>query len=216
MTDLLLTGPADAAVHIILAHGAGAPMDTPFMAFFAEALAARGHHVVRFEFPYMARRRSEGTRRPPDREPVLLEIWRAVIAEVRARFAPATLVIGGKSMGGRMASLIAAEEGAGEQRVDGLVVLGYPFHAAGKPGYAERRLGHLPGLAVPTLICQGTRDTLGGRDTVADIPLSPAITLHWLEDGDHSLKPRKASGRTEAQNLAEAAEAIDAFVRGLP
>ncbi|KJS45905.1 MAG: alpha/beta hydrolase [Rhodospirillaceae bacterium BRH_c57] len=208
--DLLLTGPADAPVFILLAHGAGAPMDTPFMTFFAEALAGHGYGVVRFEFPYMARRRVEGGKRPPDRAPVLLETWRAVIAEVRARFAPATLVIGGKSMGGRMASLIAAED-----KVDGVVALGYPFHAAGKPGYVERRLGHLPALAVPTLICQGTRDSLGSRETVADIPMSPAVRVHWLEDGDHSLKPRKASGRTEAQNWTEAAEAIDAFIKGL-
>ncbi len=212
MTDLVLTGPANAPAFIILAHGAGAPMDTPFMAFFAEALAARGHGVVRFEFPYMARRRTEGGKRPPDRAPVLLDTWRAVIAEVRARFAPAMLVIGGKSMGGRMASLIAAEQGG----VDGVVALGYPFHAAGKPGFVERRLGHLPSLAVPTLICQGTRDSLGSRETVANIPLSPTTRVHWLEDGDHSLKPRKASGRTEAQNWAEAAEAIDGFIKGLP
>jgi predicted alpha/beta-hydrolase family hydrolase len=211
MNTLLLTGPTDAARHIILAHGAGAPMDTPFMAFFADALAARGHCVVRFEFPYMARRRVEGGKRPPDRAPVLLDSYRAVIAEVRERFAPARLVIGGKSMGGRMASLIADAE-----KVDGLVALGYPFHAAGKPGYVERRLGHLPTLAVPALICQGTRDTLGCRDTVADIPMSPALRLHWLEDGDHSLKPRKSSGRTEAQNWTEAAEAIQAFVAALP
>lgn len=208
--DLLLTGPADAPVRIILAHGAGAAMDTPFMTFFADGLAARGHGVVRFEFPYMARRRAEGGRRPPDRAPVLLDTWRAAIAEVRRRFAPARLVIGGKSMGGRMASLIAVE-----QKVDGLVALGYPFHAAGKPGYVERRLGHLPDLAVPTLICQGTRDALGNRETVADIPLSPAIRLAWLPDGDHSLKPRKASGHTEAENLTAALDAIDGFVQGL-
>lgn len=216
MTDLLITGPTDAPAFIILAHGAGAPMDTPFMAFFAEALAARGHCVVRFEFPYMARRRTEGGKRPPDRAPVLLEAWRAVIAEVRARFAPARLIIGGKSMGGRMASLIAAEDKVAGDTLDGVVALGYPFHAAGKPGFVERRLGHLPALAVPTLICQGTRDSLGSRETVADIPLSPAIRVHWLEDGDHSLKPRKASGRTETQNWAEAAGALHAFVAALP
>lgn len=185
-------------------------MDTPFMTFFAEGLAQRGHCVVRFEFPYMARRRREGGKRPPDREPVLLDTWRRVIADVRRRFAPRTLIIGGKSMGGRMASLIAAE-----QEADGLVALGFPFHAAGKPGYVERRLGHLRTLAVSTLICQGTRDSLGSRETVTDIPLSKAVRMVWLEDGDHSLKPRRASGRTEEENLTEALEALDAFVRGL-
>lgn len=209
---LLLDGPADAPVHVVFAHGAGAPMDTPFMAFFAEALAARGHHVVRFEFPYMARRRrSEGGKRPPDRAPVLQACFHDVIAEVRARFAPRRLVLMGKSMGGRMATLIAAQEQA-----DAVVALGYPFHPAGKPVFAANRLGHLPDFPLPLLICQGTRDSLGDRVLVEGVPLSPQVAVHWLEDGDHSLKPRKASGRTEAQNLGEAAEAIDAFLRGLP
>jgi len=194
---------------VILAHGAGAAMDTPFMTFFAEGLAAAGVLCVRFEFPYMARRRAEGGKRPPDRAPVLLETWRGVIAEVRARFAPARLVIGGKSMGGRMASLVAAEEPG---LCDGLIMLGYPFHAAGKPGYDPRRLGHLPDLATPMLICQGERDSLGGRESVADVPLAPATRLVWLPDGDHSLKPRKASGHTEEGNWRQALDAILAFV----
>lgn len=213
MTDtspLLLDGPADAPVHVVFAHGAGAPMDTPFMAFFAQALAERGHHVVRFEFPYMARRRAEGGKRPPDRAPVLQARFHEVIAEVRARFAPRALVLMGKSMGGRMASLIAAEAQA-----DAVVALGYPFHAAGKPVFVRDRLGHLPDFPLPLLICQGTRDSLGDRVLVEGLPLSPQVSVHWLEDGDHSLKPRKLSGRTEAQNLAEAAEAIDVFLRGL-
>ena len=196
------------ALPFAFAHGAGAPMDTPFMAFFAAGLAARGWRVVRFEFPYMARRRREAKRPPPDRQPVLLDSWRRVIAELESRQVPGRLVIGGKSMGGRMASLIADEAG-----VAGLVCLGYPFHPAGKP---ERlRTEHLAELRTPCLICQGTRDALGCAEEVAGYALAGSIRLHWAPDGDHDLKPRKASGRTAEQNWAEAVAAIDGFLRDL-
>ena len=205
LPDLLIDGPAGPApLTFVFAHGAGAPMDTPFMAFFAEGLAARGRRVVRFEFPYMAARRQGGRRPPPDRQPMLLATWRAVIAHLGAE----TLVIGGKSMGGRMASLLADEAG-----VAGLACLGYPFHPTGKP---ERlRTGHLATLKTPCLICQGTRDPLGNAEEVAGYTLSPAIRLHWAEDGDHDLKPRKASGRTADQNWSEALDALDGFFRSL-
>ncbi|HMA15237.1 MAG: alpha/beta family hydrolase [Bacteroidota bacterium] len=201
LPDLLIDGPAGPApLTFAFAHGAGAPMDTPFMSFFAEGLAARGRRVVRFEFPYMAARRQGGRRPPPDRQPVLLETWRAVIAHLGAE----TLVIGGKSMGGRMASLLADEAG-----VAGLACLGYPFHPTGKP---ERlRTEHLATLRTPCLICQGTRDPLGNAEEVAGYTLSPAIRLHWAEDGDHDMKPRKASGRTADQNWAAALDALDGF-----
>ena len=137
--DLVFDGPAAAPLTIALAHGAGAPMDSPFMAAFAEGLAAEGFRVVRFEFPYMVKRRLTGTRRPPDRVPVLLEAWRAVIAAL----GPGRLVIGGKSLGGRMASLVADETG-----VRGLVCLGFPFHAPGKP--ATERIGHMANLEIGT------------------------------------------------------------------
>ena len=172
------------------------------MAAVASGLGGHGIRVVRFEFPYMARRRSEGRKAPPDRAPVLLETWRQVIAEL----GPAgRLVIGGKSMGGRMASLVADETG-----VAGLLVFGFPFHAPGKD--AADRIGHLAALATPTLIVQGTRDTLGSRQEVAGYALSPAVRLHWIEDGDHSLKPRKASGHTYPEAMARAIDAAAAFV----
>lgn len=188
------------------AHGAGASMDTPFMDFFAEGLAAQGWRVVRFEFPYMARRRSEAKRPPPNRQPVLLQTWRQVIDAL----GPEKLIIGGKSMGGRMASLIADDAGAG---VRGLACLGYPFHPAGKP---ERlRTEHLATLKTPCLICQGTRDSLGKAEEVAGYDLAKSIRLHWAQDGDHDLKPRKASGRTAEQNWTEALAALDGFFRAL-
>ncbi len=202
---MLRDGPEEAPITVVLAHGAGAGMDTPFMTRIAEGLAGAGLQVVRFEFPYMQRRRTEGSRRPPDRQPILLDCWRQVIAEL----GPAErLVIGGKSMGGRMASLIADE-----CAVAGLVCLGYPFHPAGKP--ERTRTEHLEGLATPTLILQGERDALGNREDVAGYALSPSIAVHWLADGNHDLKPRKASGRDHEQNLAEAIDAIASFTGDL-
>jgi predicted alpha/beta-hydrolase family hydrolase len=130
--DLLVDGPDDSSKVIALAHGAGAAMDTPFMSFFASQLSQHGFRVVRFEFPYMAEYRKTGKRRPPDREPVLRETWLRVVNQVGNK----GLVIGGKSMGGRFASLIADEAA-----VSGLVCLGYPFHPVGKPD--RLRVEHL-------------------------------------------------------------------------
>jgi predicted alpha/beta-hydrolase family hydrolase len=175
-------------------------MDTPFLNTMARGLAARGIRVRRFEFPYMAARRTEGRSRPPDREPVLLDAWRAAVAETGRE-----VFIGGKSMGGRMASLVADELG-----VRGLVCLGYPFHPPGQPDKLRTR--HLEGLRTPTLIVQGERDPFGTREDVARYTLSPAIAVEWLPDGDHSFKPRKASGATEAGNLARAVEVVGEFV----
>jgi len=204
LPEFLFDGPADAAVTVVLAHGAGAPMDSPFMVAFAEGLAARGLRVARFEFPYMTQRRATGKKRQPDRAPVLEATWLNVIDHLGAN----KLVIGGKSMGGRIASMVADAAG-----VRGLVCLGYPFHPPGKP--EKTRTAHLAELRTPTLILQGTRDSLGNAEAVAGYTLSPAIRLHWLEDGDHGFKPRKASGRTEAGNWAEAIEALADFTRGL-
>lgn len=200
--DLLLTGPKGAPLTFAFAHGAGAPMDTPYMTFFAEALAGAGYRTARFEFPYMAERRRGGKKKPPDRQPVLEETWDAVIGKL----GPEKLVIGGKSMGGRMASLVADRAG-----VAGLICLGYPFHPPGKP--EKLRTAHLETLKTPTLICQGTRDPFGTKDEVACYRLSEAIRLHWAEDGNHDLAPRKASGRTKEQNWAEAAAAMTAFLK---
>jgi predicted alpha/beta-hydrolase family hydrolase len=201
--DLLFDGPADAPT-VVLAHGAGAPMDSPFMNAMAAGLAAAGVRAARFEFPYMHRRRS-GERKPPDREPVLREAWKTVIAALGGG---ERLVIGGKSMGGRMASLVADEAG-----VRGLVCLGYPFHPPDKP---ERlRTAHLKDLRTPALIVQGTRDLFGTPAEVAAYELSPAIRVEWMEDGDHSFKPRVSSGRTEKGNLEAAVAAMVGFVEGL-
>lgn len=203
--DFLLDGPDDAPRTIALAHGAGAPMDSPFMAFFAEGLAAQGFRVARFEFPYMAGRRTDGKKRGPDRPAVLEETWHRVI---EALGGPKALIIGGKSMGGRIASQIADAAG-----VRGLLCLGYPFHPPGRP--EKPRTAHLAALTTPALIVQGTRDTFGTPDDVAGYALSPAIRLAWIDDGDHSLTPRKKSGRSEEQNWREGVETAAAFAAGL-
>lgn len=189
---------------LILAHGAGAPMDSAFMEDMAQRLAGQGLGVLRFEFPYMAQRRLDGGKRPPNPQAVLLEYWREVYCQVRPSVA-GVLAIGGKSMGGRMASLLADELGA-----DGLVCLGYPFYAAGKP--EKPRVAHLSDLKTPALIIQGERDALGNRTTVAGYKLSSAIELLWLAAADHDLKPLAVSGFTQAQYLDQAADAIAAFM----
>jgi len=201
--DMLFDGP-ETGPAFALAHGAGAAMDSAWLKNLARDLGGEGIRVVRFEFPYMHARR-EGRRPPPDREPVLLATWRSVIAALGGA---ERLVIGGKSMGGRMASRVADEMG-----VRGLVCLGYPFHPPGQP--EKTRTAHLADLRTPTLIVQGTRDTLGSREDVEGYTLSPQIRLVWLEDGDHSFKPRASSGHTERQHMASAVAAVAAFIHGL-
>lgn len=190
---------------LLLAHGAGAGMDSPFMEQLAEALARRDIRTLRFDFPYMAQARAEGRRRPPNPAPVLLEHWRAMVATWRAAES-GPLWLAGKSMGGRMASLLADDLGA-----TGLVCLGYPFHPAGKP---ERlRTEHLATLATPTLIVQGERDALGTRTEVAGYALAPTLEVQWIATADHDLKPLKSSGLSQTQALVETAAWVAAFVR---
>ncbi len=204
MNDRVVDGPADAPAAVLLAHGANQPMDSPFMTYFARGLAAAGLRVVRFEFPYMERRRRTGAKAPPDKAVVLERTWRDVADEHGDR----PFVMGGKSMGGRAAAPLADALGA-----SGLLVLGYPFHPAGRPAEAPRRAQPLSALETPALICQGERDSMGGRSTVSDLGLSAAVRLHWLPDGDHSFTPRKKSGHTEADNLESALWAGIRFVR---
>jgi len=199
--EFLFDGPADAETTLVLAHGAGAPMDSPFMAFFADGLAARGMRVARFEFPFMAARRMNGHRRGPDRPAALLSAWLDAVGHFDD---PGRLIIGGKSMGGRIASLVADEAG-----VRGLVCLGYPFHPPGRP--TTLRTAHLSAIATPTLIVQGTRDPLGTRDELAGYTLSATIRLHWIDDGDHDLTPRKRSGRNQRETWQEAIAAVARF-----
>jgi len=200
--SLLVDGPGSSPATVVLAHGAGGPMDSPFLNDFAAGLAAHALRVVRFEFPYMRARRRGIRSGAPDREPVLRDSWKEAVA---AAGGGGRVVIGGKSLGGRIASLVADELG-----VRGLVCLGYPFHPPGQP--AKLRTKHLADLATRTLILQGTRDPFGGPDEVSGYTLSPSIEVVWVEDGDHSWKPRARSGRTLAQNVAFGIERTAGFV----
>lgn len=202
----LFDGSDQAAVTILLAHGAGAPMDSPSMTATAKALAGAGFRVARFEFDYMAARRTGDGRTPPPRAEKLNPQY---IAAVDALGANGALVIGGKSMGGRVASMVA-DALFQKGRIRGLLCLGYPFHPPGKP--EQLRTGHLAYLKTPTLIVQGTRDEFGTREDVSTYRLSPLIEVLWLEDGDHDLKPRKRiSGFSTADHLSTMAEAAIAW-----
>ena len=207
--ELLHDDADDAIARLVLAHGAGAPMDHAWMNAMTERLVARGISVTRFEFPFMAARRDGGKRAPAPRAEKLTGNYAAAIAAVRTERVGDKLFIGGKSLGGRVASLIADEEYAAG-RVEGLVCLGYPFHPPKKP--EKLRTAHLARLDCPALIIQGTRDPLGSRAEVSGYDLDERIGIVWLEDGDHDLEPRKRSGETFEGHLNAAADAIRGFV----
>jgi len=199
-------GPSNASVCVLLAHGSGAGMDSPALQTIAHGLAKAGFKVVRFEFPYMQTIRKTGKRRPPDRAPILLEHFRE---EIRAcGHQPDQIVLAGRSMGGRMASMIADEF-----EVMALVCLGYPFHPPRKPD--KLRTEHLEDLATPTLVLQGERDDFGNVDEVAGYRLSKSIAVTWVPDGDHGFKPRKSSGHTEQGNLDFAVGKFVEFVNAI-
>lgn len=192
---------------LILGHGAGAAQSHPFMIDMATRIAARGIDVVTFDFLYMTR-----GKKLPDRNEILEATWHAAIAATRARNGLPTdrLFIGGKSMGGRIASQVAATR---TQRIAGLVYLGYPLHPPKKPQL--RRDAHLPRIAVPMLFVQGTRDPLG---TAKELKLLakklPRASVHVVEGGDHSLGlPRIEGEAAREEALALAAKAIATFVR---
>nr|WP_093397566.1 alpha/beta fold hydrolase [Halopseudomonas xinjiangensis] len=187
-----------AGMTLLLAHGAGAPMDSPFMDSLASALAERGMRIARFEFPYMADRRQDGRKRPPNPMARLKDAFREAAASLDG-----PVVLAGKSMGGRVASMLGDEVGAAA-----IVCFGYPFHPPGKP--ERMRTEHLQHIATPTLIVQGTRDPFGKPDEVSGYMLGGKVRVEWLETGDHDFRPLKASGLSQ-QILVE--QAADASVR---
>lgn len=183
---------------LVLAHGAGNDMTNPLLVAVQQGLAARGWACARFNFPY-----KERGGRAPDRAPALEACYRAVIAALRERLGPRRLVIGGKSLGGRMASHLAAAD----EQVDGLVFLGYPLHPPGKPD--RLRDAHLPRITAPMLFFAGTRDTLCDLVLLKRTlrKLKAPATLHVIPDGDHSFNVPKRAGRTRDQVYAEIVEA---------
>ena len=197
-------GPKESRKTFVFAHGAGLPMDSPWMDAISNHLSEWGARVIRFEFPYMAKRRHTGIKRPPDAFPVLLDCFRNVL-EAR-NLNTRKIFIGGKSMGSRVASLVACE-----LNVRGLVCLGYPFHAPGKE--PRERITHLKTLKSRTLIIQGTRDPFGLPEEIASYELAASIEISFLEDGDHNFKPGKKSGFTLEGHLQEACTRIDHFMK---
>ncbi|WP_291827363.1 alpha/beta family hydrolase [Marinobacter sp.] len=171
---------------MLLAHGAGAPMDSPFMDQLAAALDQQGIASVRFEFPYMVRRREDGKKRPPDRMPILLDCFREQIDRVRRETSPGCrLVVAGKSMGGRVASMLASED-AGD--LAAVICFGYPFHPPGKPD--QWRIDHLPAVHCPLMVVQGTRDAFGKIDEVrARSGVEGISRWCWLDGGNHDFQP---------------------------
>jgi len=203
----------DAATVLLLAPGAGAPMSSAWMGHMSRLLADGGLRVVRFDFAYMTARQETGSKRPPPKaETLIAEYEAAVAALLAARHDGQRLVIGGKSLGGRVASL-AAQSLFDREKIAGLVCLGYPFHPPKQP--EALRTAHLKTLTCPTLIVQGERDPFGGPSEVAGYGLSPSIAVHWATDGDHDLKPRRSSGATLESNLADAVREIVRFANGL-
>ncbi|MHA2772240.1 alpha/beta fold hydrolase [Vibrio harveyi] len=201
MSHWIAEGPENGPL-FIFAHGAGAGMEHDFMTAVAKGLVEQGIRVVRFNFPYMVKRAEDGKKRPPDRAPKLLEAYEEVIAH----FTSQPIVIGGKSMGGRMSSLLADNA-----LVAGVACLGFPFHPPGKP---EKYKGeHLASIEKPTLILQGERDTFGKCEEFEGFALSDQVTVSFLPDGDHSFKPRKSSGYTEAGNIASTVEQLATFIK---
>lgn len=198
---LKIEGPKRAKRCVVLAHGAGESSESVFLSTFAEGLVKLNYKVVRFDFPYMEERSRTGRKRPPDKEAVLRECWLKVIDAVKQEH----VVIGGKSMGGRIASMVADES-----RAEGLICLGYPFHPTGKP--EKLRVDHLADLQTPTLIVQGENDPFGRREEVEGYTLSDQIRLHWSIDGDHSFRPGRGSSRTQEQNMKNAMRALEKFL----
>ncbi len=200
MTKIIINGDQGCPV-LVFAHGAGAAMDSDFMNSIAIGLADQGVRVVRFEFLYMQLQRESGKRRPPDRQPKLLAHFEDVINQLDAP----QLFVGGKSMGGRMATMLASR-----LAVKGSVVFGYPFHALGKP--EKVRIDHFDSLSSPVLICQGERDAMGSMLEVAQYRLPSQVTIEWFDDGDHDLKPRKSSGYTHQEHLQKAITRAGQFI----
>ncbi|MEQ8823299.1 MAG: alpha/beta hydrolase [Filomicrobium sp.] len=198
--------------HIFLSHGASQPMDSRFFQTMVPMLLEHGLAVTRFEFAYMRKIRETGKRRPPPKIETLFPEFLEAFETFRETVAVEKVLIGGKSMGGRISSMLA-DELYSAQKIDGLVCLGYPFHPPKKP--ENMRTAHLEGLQTPTLIAQGDRDPFGTQDDVAGYALSDKITLHWVDDGDHDFGPRGKSGFTRKGNIEGAVAATRAFAERL-
>ena len=204
--ELMYNGPIDGPL-FVFAHGAGAPATSDFMETIATGLAEQGIRVARFNFPYMQQRVDNGTRRPPERAPKLIEQYQQLIAGIDQ-----PMVIGGKSMGGRMASLVASARLSDNQnKIKGVACLGFPFHPANKP--EQLRSEHFSLIRQAIFIAQGERDKLGSKKEISSYGLPDDINWLWLEDGDHDLKPRIKSGFTHQAHLQRTIITMAKFIK---
>ena len=194
----------NAKAQFIFAHGAGAGMQSDFMQTLAKLMSEQGVRVGLFDFEYMQLAKQTNKRRPPDRAPKLIAYFAEQLADVDPEL---PLFIGGKSMGGRMASMLVAEQA---HSVKGVVAFGYPFHPPGKK--EKLRVAHFEQIDVPFCVIQGERDTFGKKDELSQLANTDPAQIYWIEDGDHSLVPRKRSGLTEQQNWQNAANIAVQFI----
>lgn len=220
MTNRSFITDGDGPMALLLAHGAGAPMDSPFMTMLARQIACYGIRVIRFEFNYMARRRNDGRRQPPPKAEKLVDEFRH---KLEHQGQSGSVFVGGKSLGGRVASLLAAEPGDCAVSPAGCLCFGYPFHPPGKPD--RWRTAHFDKITTPVRIFQGTRDPFGRFEEVGEITqrlasltsgvtsFSDSMPLQWLTDGDHDYHPRKRSGRTQQDLINEAAKSSVDWMR---
>ncbi len=204
-SSFLLNGSWDSSQPLfIFAHGAGLGMDSPWIEMVTQAIIYQDINLLRFEFPYMAERRKTGKKKFPDKTPLLLESWKSVYQYAQKKTS-APIFIGGKSMGGRMASLIADQ-----LKPRGLICLGFPFHAPYKD--PQDRISHLKKIKTPTLICQGTRDPMGNYKEVHTYDLSSQIKIHWLEDANHDFQTTARSMFNFQQHIEETSNIIKGFI----
>ncbi len=209
MIEFLLDGPKNAPT-LLLTHGSGAPMDTDFMNEFTTYAVANGIGVARFEFAFMAGRRTTGKKPPPPRAEKLIQEFTVALEQIRAQNANRAIFIGGKSLGGRVASMMA-QQCFGDGKIAGLVCLGYPFHPPGKPD--KLRTAHFADYTCPSLICQGENDPFGKRPEIEQYALPASFQFHWAPFGNHDMAPPKRSGLTRQDNWQSAADAVAVFMK---
>jgi predicted alpha/beta-hydrolase family hydrolase len=204
----VLSEVENAKALVIFAHGAGADMNHEYMEVLTHLMNEQHLNVLRFNFPYMDKRKLDGKRRPPDRMPVLIDCYQSLITNVKTDL---PIFIGGKSMGGRVAATLANNKlFTGVHNIQGVICLGYPFHPIKKTD--NLRLLPLQETQLPVLILQGDRDALGSKEEVNSYEISPRCQVHFFNDGDHDLKPRVKSGNTLAQHQQAAVSLVRSFI----
>ena len=204
MDQLIITRCNSSIARFVFAHGAGAGLDHSFMEQVTALLSQARVEVVRFNFPYMIKRSQDGKRRPPDKMPKLVEAYQTQLSELDNKL---PTFIGGKSMGGRVAAIVAEQP---ELAIKGVIALGYPFHPQKKP--EKLRLEPLENIAHPLLIVQGERDALGNKQEVLSYDCVKQHQVVFLEDGDHDFKPRIRSGFTHQQHLVHCVDNMEKFI----